>query len=945
MRRPDQHELIAEARALLRWTRRRWWLVWLVAAALSIFVQSAMNSPRPHQQASDIDPRSGTWQVIKPVAAMNPDHPQTLPVRLSALVWPERSSGPQVIVGHGLPQPGKHGREPVVLLHGSPGQASDLRLVAREVLKGDRRVFAIDLPGFGDSAPSPTGYSIRAHASYVIPFLDKLGVRRFHLVGWSMGGGVALNVIDLLGEQAGSRVASLTLMASIGVQEGEGSGSYHFEHFKYAAGFAGLVALPELIPHFGLLGDRHARYAFIRNFWDTDQRPLRAIMQHTRVPTLILHGRHDSLIPAWVAEESHRLIPASRLVMIDANHFLPFLQAGETARILEEHFARHDPPGGEPRTDAIDLAPAEPARTPVTRALAWSEPLLRAAPWWAELAAIALLALLCPVAACVAGTILAAHQQLDLFLVGTGIALGWTAQVVGPWILGFWRGTRAHDLPLFGPRLPRISPEDWRRRLDSRPFRAGWQDHFVPSRRVRAFFAAGVLRRAPAPLVAGRALAIIACALVATLIPFILFTLASRAAADRPPLGTNGWIEFAIIAAVAVAAWVLTRALSRPGRQNALAALTRLARAEFWPVWFFYAPLYAYLVPLSVRHRGLMTPSCCNPGIEAGGGVVGESKHAITRALLDGAPAQARDFVLPARLVEAGADPALRAHRVEQLVAEHALAYPLILKPDEGQRGHAVRLIRSANDARAYFQDMHRDAVLQPYHPGPCECGILWARLPRRETNAIPWVPPSRGRAGFIFSITRKEFPVITGDGRRTLEELIDAHPRFRCQSAVHLERFADTASRVLAEGEPLRLAVSGNHCQGTLFRDGADLITPELEDAIDRLAAAFPGPDGQPGGLDFGRFDARYTSDDDLRAGRGFAVVELNGTFSESTNLYDPSKSLVWSYSVLFRQWKLMYVLGEERLREGARPMTIRQVLSAARDHFAARDGSAVAD
>jgi hypothetical protein len=161
----------------------------------------------------------------------------------------------------------------------------------------------------------------------------------------------------------------------------------------------------------------------------------------------------------------------------------------------------------------------------------------------------------------------------------------------------------------------------------------------------------------------------------------------------------------------------------------------------------------------------------------------------------------------------------------------------------------------------------------------------------------------------------------------------------------VFLARFADIASRVPEKGERLRLAVSGNHCQGTLFRDGADLITPELEGAIDELASAFPMPDGSPGGLDFGRFDLRYTSDEELRAGRGFMVVELNGTMSESTNLYDPKKSPAWSYRVLFGQWRLMYELGAARRRAGGRAMTLRELLRAAREHFAGRDGPAIAD
>jgi hypothetical protein len=148
----------------------------------------------------------------------------------------------------------------------------------------------------------------------------------------------------------------------------------------------------------------------------------------------------------------------------------------------------------------------------------------------------------------------------------------------------------------------------------------------------------------------------------------------------------------------------------------------------------------------------------------------------------------------------------------------------------------------------------------------------------------------------------------------------------------------------VLGAGEVMRLGVAGNHCQGTLFSDGADLITPELSQAIDRVALAYRDPQNG-GGLDYGRFDLRYTSDEELRAGRGFAIIELNGTMSESTNMYDPARSAWWTWSVLFRQWRTMFRLGAIRRRMGQKWMSLTEIRRAARDHFRGRPGSSVAD
>ena len=93
--------------------------------------------------------------------------------------------------------------------------------------------------------------------------------------------------------------------------------------------------------------------------------------------------------------------------------------------------------------------------------------------------------------------------------------------------------------------------------------------------------------------------------------------------------------------------------------------------------------------------------------------------------------------------------------------------------------------------------------------------------------------------------------------------------------------------TRVLASGERFPLAMAGNHAQGTLFRNGAHLITPALEKRIDEIARAYPG-------FYIGRFDIRYTDVEAFKAGRDLAIVELNGATGESTNIYDPDGSSV---------------------------------------------------
>ena len=74
----------------------------------------------------------------------------------------------------------------------------------------------------------------------------------------------------------------------------------------------------------GWLDDSMLSVEYARNFYDTDQRPLRGMLERFAPPMLIVHGRHDVLVPFAAAREHHRLVPQSEMVVMDANHFMVF---------------------------------------------------------------------------------------------------------------------------------------------------------------------------------------------------------------------------------------------------------------------------------------------------------------------------------------------------------------------------------------------------------------------------------------------------------------------------------------------------------------------------------------------------------------------------------------------------------------------------------------------
>jgi hypothetical protein len=326
---------------------------------------------------------------------------------------------------------------------------------------------------------------------------------------------------------------------------------------------------------------------------------------------------------------------------------------------------------------------------------------------------------------------------------------------------------------------------------------------------------------------------------------------------------------------------------------------------EFWPPWLFYAPVGVYVACLAARY-GLGALPAANPGLEDGG-LVGESKAGILSQL----PAR---WTIPFVLVPAGAS----SRAVAAQVAARGWRYPLIVKPDVGQRGVGVTRVENDAELASYLRAYHGAVLVQPWHPGPHEAGIFYVRLPH----------DAHGR---IFSITDKRFPFLIGDGVSTVEQLIRRHPRFRRQAAVFLQRRAGERQRVLAQRERLPIGEIGNHAQGAMFVDGAHLITPALEARVDAIARAVPG-------FFIGRFDVRYTDVERFKAGLDLAIVELNGVTAESTNIYDPAGSLWAAYRTLFAQWHLVFRIGAANVRRGQGRVPLRRIASLAWAHLTDR-------
>jgi pimeloyl-ACP methyl ester carboxylesterase len=235
--------------------------------------------------------------------------------------------------------------QPLVLIHGTSASLHTWEGWAA-ALKGQRRVIRFDLPGFGLTGPFDGQYAADDYrgdtlARFVIDLLDVLKVRRAVLAGNSLGGEVAWRVATL----APDRVAQLVLVDASG---------YAFEPQDLPLGFRiarlpvlgalsewflmrGVVedslrsvygdpsmVTPALVDRYFELalreGNRHAlRLRFQQLEAGRDAGRLATI----RVPTLILWGGRDRLIPPANGERFRSDIPGARLVVFPALGHVP----------------------------------------------------------------------------------------------------------------------------------------------------------------------------------------------------------------------------------------------------------------------------------------------------------------------------------------------------------------------------------------------------------------------------------------------------------------------------------------------------------------------------------------------------------------------------------------------------------------------------------------------
>ncbi len=326
--------------------------------------------------------------------------------------------------------------------------------------------------------------------------------------------------------------------------------------------------------------------------------------------------------------------------------------------------------------------------------------------------------------------------------------------------------------------------------------------------------------------------------------------------------------------------------------------LERILKFEYWPFWVFYTPVTLIWIWFSLRMRTVVYFSAANPRFFLGGLMLYDKYKAIAH-------------------IDSKYLPKVKFYNIPQTEGFHEsdFKFPLIFKPNIGERGKDVELIWNSKQLHHMVDKSEENFMLQDYIDYPLEFGVLYYRYPS-------------GKSG-ITSIVGKQFLYVEGDGISTLKNLILKNIRAENRLDYFKEKFGSRFNEVLPKDAKLLLEEIGNHCRGTTFTNENHLITDQLVSVFDSISESIPD-------FYYGRFDLKVPSLEDFYKGENIKIFELNGVNSEPAHIYEPGYGLLNAYKDVYENQRIVYEISKENIKKhDIKPNTLIQFLKALKAHF----------
>ncbi|HUB76775.1 MAG TPA: alpha/beta fold hydrolase [Solirubrobacteraceae bacterium] len=236
--------------------------------------------------------------------------------------------------------------DPVVYVHGGGGLHLDR---SHELLAERHRLVAIELPGFGDSPVNDRTQSLDEMAGTLAEVVEAAGIEPpYSLAGTSLGGACVLH----LALRVPARVAALVLIAPAAFRP-DGWGPPPPEDMPKALwAHPERATIPKLAPE---IAEKQQRLLG-RLLGSLDQAALRERLRGLEVPTLVVFGTADGLIPPAMGRVYRENMPnCSYVLLYDAGHELGSDRPEAAAALIDDFLRRR-----EAFVIGSDLAPVAP---------------------------------------------------------------------------------------------------------------------------------------------------------------------------------------------------------------------------------------------------------------------------------------------------------------------------------------------------------------------------------------------------------------------------------------------------------------------------------------------------------------------------------------------------------------------------------------------------------
>jgi hypothetical protein len=332
----------------------------------------------------------------------------------------------------------------------------------------------------------------------------------------------------------------------------------------------------------------------------------------------------------------------------------------------------------------------------------------------------------------------------------------------------------------------------------------------------------------------------------------------------------------------------------------------RITNWEAWPFKLLYAPLALVWGWYMLRSGSVwfFTPS--NPKITFGG-MDGEAKKEMYE-LLPKHLYPATFTVLPGENFE----------NIKRELQNNGIQYPFVVKPEVACQGILFRKIDNEAELQNYHAKLPVEYLVQALVSYPMEVSVFYIRHPQQKKGTV---------TGFLHKIPLQ----VTGNGKDTLEQLIQQHPKAQKRLGEMFSKHREHWQNIIPAGEKYMLSYAANHNRGAHFINLKEHIDDKLVAIFDEISLGISD-------FFYGRYDIMCSNVEDLKNGKNFTILEYNGCGAEPNHFYDTGYTLLGAYKEILKHWKALYQISKYNSRQGIKPWPFqkgRKFLADIKVHF----------